>query len=270
MKSTKYIFTIICMSLAILSRGQGKVGHFDRKFMLLKLAENEQVLKRAKKSVLDSASDALKLAVSVTQVDSATADSIFFKVVKRGGYQYVFNTDYLLAASANSNLAPLVLKQLRIVMPDSNTCDLFTAKRFAYCNRDSVLAQMPEARAAERLLVVFRNDSLSMEYDNLLAEFQRYDSCLKIDHGCFTSTLFNKEDITRCFEKLQNWLNYSEKRVQEKKSELLNACYGEINNAIKRLAGKEGYDYIFKDNFHYQGVKNISTDVVKELASVNM
>ena len=270
MKSRKYFFTIICISLSTLGQGEGKIGHFDRNFLLKKMAENQQVTRWGKKGLLDSASVALKLASNLTSADSAKADSIFLAVIKKGGYQYVFNADYLLAVSANSNLSCLVAKQLRIAMPDSNICDLITTNRIAYCNRDSVLAQLPEIRAADSLLVIFQNDTLSMEYDNLLAEFNRHDSLIKVEHGYFSSSLLKKSDLLNNLNKIQNWVNYSAKKVQEKKFVLLKPYYDQIESAIKKVAAKERYDYVFRDNFHYQGVKDISSDVIKELRLANM
>lgn len=268
MKNLQYLLLIICIAFTKLGLAQNKVAHFNQDLILKKMAEKRRALASWKTNDSARFSMASNAPATIAATDSLAINRTFLKVIKDWNYQYVFNPDYLLAAPPSGNLTSLVAKQLHIRIRDSSSCDIIIKERFAYCNRDSVLARLPEKKVIDTLLASYQNDSLSMEYDSLLAKFMHYDSLFIKDHH-FSFKSFPKEDYVNCFTKLQNWVDYSSKKMQARQLLLLKPNHDRIDHAIKKLAEDGGYNYIFKGNFHYQGIKDISADVIKELQLAN-
>ena len=118
--------------------------------------------------------------------------------------------------------------------------------KFGYIRVDEMVALMPELKKIDTLLNVYQRDSLSVTYNYLLSQYQRYDS---IVNDSVKSTMVVRQEAAKqrggYFEELQNWQNTAQAMYEQKQNTLLQPVYDKVLKAIDDVSKEKGYSYIF-------------------------
>ena len=142
-----------------------------------------------------------------------------------------------------------------------------TAQKLGHVNSQAIMQEMPDYDAARKELESYKNDltkELEM-YQKLIVEFaQDYE---QNKGGMSAETRQRKE--TDLMERQQNYEKKAyeaENSLQQKEQQLLQQIMLKVNNAVKELAEKEGYSYIYEvTTLLYAGGEDISDKVRKKL-----
>ena len=120
--------------------------------------------------------------------------------------------------------------------------------KMGYFDLEYVVGLMPGVSKVDTLLAQFERDSLGMEYDFRLGEFQRNDSTLKADSAKMPARLYQekKNDMIQKFYVLQNWQQYSQQVSQAKQQELMAPYFNKALAAFKQVVDEGKYGYVFK------------------------
>ena len=151
-------------------------------------------------------------------------------------------------------------------------CLLFTgfninAQKLGHVNSQSIMQELPDYELARKELESYKNDltkELEM-YQKLIVEFaQDYE---QNKGGMSADTRQRKE--TDLMERQQNYEKKTyeaETSLQQKEQQLLQQIMIKVNTAVKELAEKEGYTYIYEVTaLLYAGGEDISDKVRKKL-----
>lgn len=120
--------------------------------------------------------------------------------------------------------------------------------KMGYFDLEYVVSQMPGVAKVDTMLAVFERDSLGMEYDFRLSEFQRMDSTLKADSARMPARLYQekKNEMIQQFYILQNWQQYSQQVSQAKQQELMEPFLNKALTAFQQVVEEGKYGYVFK------------------------
>lgn len=120
--------------------------------------------------------------------------------------------------------------------------------KMGYFDAEYVLSLMPGVSKIDTLLAEFERDSLGMEYDFRLGEFQRNDSTLRADSAKMPKRLYDekKNEMIQKFYVLQNWQQYSQQVSQAKQQELIGPFYEKVLTAFQQVVEEGKYGYVFK------------------------
>ncbi len=151
--------------------------------------------------------------------------------------------------------------------------------KIGYFDEKPILSLMPGIQKIDSLLDVFSKDSLQVEYDYNMSEFQRKENVLKAD-----STAANKmstgqkemilRDRNMLGYKLANWQAYTQNRLQEKQQKLLEPFMQKISSAFQKVIIEGKYTYVLRaeglyyappgDNLFLPVCKKLGITVPKE------
>jgi outer membrane protein len=120
--------------------------------------------------------------------------------------------------------------------------------KMGYFDLEYVVSLMPGVSKVDTLLAEFERDSLGMEYDFRLAEFQRNDSTLKADSAKMPARLYQekRQDMIQKFYVLQNWQQYAQQVMQSKQQELMAPYLNKVLEAFQKVVDEGKYGYVFK------------------------
>lgn len=120
--------------------------------------------------------------------------------------------------------------------------------KMGYFDLEYVVSLMPGVSKVDTVLAQFERDSLGMEYDFRLSEFQRNDSTLKADSAKMPARLYQekKNDLIQKFYVLQNWQQYSQQVSQAKQQELMEPFLNKALAAFQQVVDEGKYGYVFK------------------------
>lgn len=120
--------------------------------------------------------------------------------------------------------------------------------KMGYFDLEYVVSQMPGVAKVDTLLAIFERDSLGMEYDFRLSEFQRNDSTLRADSAKMPVRLYQekKNEMIQKFYVLQNWQQYSQQVGQAKQQELMEPFLNKALTAFQQVVEEGKYGYVFK------------------------
>jgi Skp family chaperone for outer membrane proteins len=120
--------------------------------------------------------------------------------------------------------------------------------KMGYFDLEYVVSLMPGVSKVDTLLAQFEKDSLGMEYDFRLSEFQRNDSTLRADSAKMPARLYQekKNDLIQKFYVLQNWQQYSQQVGQAKQQELMEPFFTKALKAFQEVVEEGKYGYVFK------------------------
>ena len=120
--------------------------------------------------------------------------------------------------------------------------------KMGYFDLEYVVSLMPGVSKVDTLLAEFERDSLGMEYDFRLGEFQRNDSTLKADSAKMPARLYQekKNEMIQKFYVLQNWQQYSQQVSQAKQQELMAPYLNKALAAFQQVVEEGKYGYVFK------------------------
>lgn len=141
------------------------------------------------------------------------------------------------------------------------------AQKLGHVNSQVIMQELPDYESARSELESFNSDltkELEM-YQKLIVEFaQDYE---QNKNGMSEDTRKRKE--TDLMERQQNYEKKAyeaQTSLQQKEQELLQQIMIKVNSAVKEVAEKEGYDYIYEvTTLLYAGGEDISDKVRKKL-----
>lgn len=141
------------------------------------------------------------------------------------------------------------------------------AQKLGHVNSQVIMQELPDYESARKDLESFNSDltkELEM-YQKLIVEFaQDYE---QNKNGMSEDTRKRKE--TDLMERQQNYEKKAyeaQTSLQQKEQELLQQIMIKVNTAVKDVAEKEGYDYVYEvTTLLYAGGEDISDMVRKKL-----
>ena len=141
------------------------------------------------------------------------------------------------------------------------------AQKLGHVNSQVIMQELPDYESARKDLESFNSDltkELEM-YQKLIVEFaQDYE---QNKNGMSEDTRKRKE--TDLMERQQNYEKKAyeaQTSLQQKEQELLQQIMIKVNTAVKEVAVKEGYDYVYEvTTLLYAGGEDISDKVRKKL-----
>ena len=141
------------------------------------------------------------------------------------------------------------------------------AQKLGHVNSQVIMQELPDYESARSELESFNSDltkELEM-YQKLIVEFaQDYE---QNKNGMSEDTRKRKE--TDLMERQQNYEKKAyeaQTSLQQKEQELLQQIMIKVNTAVKEVAEKEGYDYVYEvTTLLYAGGEDISDKVRKKL-----
>ena len=141
------------------------------------------------------------------------------------------------------------------------------AQKLGHVNSQVIMQELPDYESARKDLESFNSDltkELEM-YQKLIVEFaQDYE---QNKNGMSEDTRKRKE--TDLMERQQNYEKKAyeaQTSLQQKEQELLQQIMIKVNTAVKEVAEKEGYDYVYEvTTLLYAGGEDISDKVRKKL-----
>ena len=141
------------------------------------------------------------------------------------------------------------------------------AQKLGHVNSQVIMQELPDYESARSELESFNSDltkELEM-YQKLIVEFaQDYE---QNKNGMSEDTRKRKE--TDLMERQQNYEKKAyeaQTSLQQKEQELLQQIMIKVNSAVKEVAEKEGYDYIYEvTTLLYAGGEDIGDKVRKKL-----
>tara|TARA_Y100001933_G_scaffold255828_1_gene299509 strand:+ start:386 stop:898 length:513 start_codon:yes stop_codon:yes gene_type:complete len=142
-----------------------------------------------------------------------------------------------------------------------------SAQKLGHVNSQVIMQELPDYESARKDLESFNSDltkELEM-YQKLIVEFaQDYE---QNKNGMSEDTRKRKE--TDLMERQQNYEKKAyeaQTSLQQKEQELLQQIMIKVNTAVKDVAEKEGYDYVYEvTTLLYAGGEDISDKVRKKL-----
>ncbi len=118
------------------------------------------------------------------------------------------------------------------------------AQKVGYVNSTSIIAELPDVKAAE-LTVEALQKQLQKKAQDMLQKFQTdyAEVQRKVENGDLSPK--QQEEEGKRLEAKQNELSQFEqdsyKQIQDKRNELLRPIYDKVNQAIKEVAEENGY-----------------------------
>jgi Skp family chaperone for outer membrane proteins len=115
-------------------------------------------------------------------------------------------------------------------------------------DEEAILQFMPGISKVDTLLHQYVEDSLQNEYEDELYLYQSKDSTFKADSAKMSNSLklTIKKEIALHFNKLQNWQQYQQQKLQMKQQELLRPYLERIYGALQAVIVEQKYTHIFK------------------------
>lgn len=120
--------------------------------------------------------------------------------------------------------------------------------KIGYFNDQELLQLMPGIDKVSAALESFQRDSLSIEYDYTLKDYQRRDSIFKKDSAAMPvkARELAMADINRSKLKLFQWQQYAEQAVSQKSEELLAPFRRKLADALQDVVTEQRYAYVLR------------------------
>jgi Skp family chaperone for outer membrane proteins len=118
-------------------------------------------------------------------------------------------------------------------------------------DEQQILPLMPGIQKVDSLMKIFVADSISAEYDVLIADYKLKDSLLKKDTAApnsLTPAVKQRRinDVNNLKSKLVNWQQYQNEKYQAKQREYLAPYLSKIYDALQTVINEQKYTYILK------------------------
>ena len=109
---------------------------------------------------------------------------------------------------------------------------------------------MPGIQKIDSLLQIYLKDSLGVERDYDLTQYQRKDSAFKKDSATMPAKAreMMKKEINELGYKLVNWNQYQQQMLQNKQAELLAPTMQKVYDALRDIIANEKYTHVFKSD----------------------
>jgi Skp family chaperone for outer membrane proteins len=157
-----------------------------------------------------------------------------------------------------------------IIMGTGFTTDISAQGKIGVFDVDIMVQAMPGYRAVDSMLQIFTNDSLRMEYDFNLKEYNRLDSTYKSDSAKKApGSVLNyiKDQRTQFATTIIYWQQYSQQRSDNKRQQLAGGLYEKVLGAYDKVLKGNNYLVVLKPGSYEIGsrVENVFEKVAKEL-----
>jgi Skp family chaperone for outer membrane proteins len=156
------------------------------------------------------------------------------------------------------------------------TCNITNAQiKVGVFDIDAMVSAMPDYRAVDSLLNIFQRDTIGGRYQVYLGEYQRLDSTLKfIDSPGLkagtvpiTKVQFDNSQKQQVMNLLLNWRDYAQNLYNNKKAQLSQNLYQQVQASYIRVLQQRKYSVVLKPGAYEFGprVDNIFIAVAKDL-----
>jgi Skp family chaperone for outer membrane proteins len=117
-------------------------------------------------------------------------------------------------------------------------------------DEESVLGLMPDIDKVTAALQSFAKDSLQVDYEYKVGEFQRRDSIFKKDSATMPARAREQavKEINQLKYQLVNWQQFQQQSVQQKQEELLVPYKQKIYASLEKIIREQKYSHIFRSD----------------------
>ena len=138
--------------------------------------------------------------------------------------------------------------------------------KFGHINAQEILLLMPEYKTAETELAIFARD-LESQLGAMQSEYQASIQEYQTNEATYTDLVKQDKEaeILSLQQRIQAFQQNAQQSLQTKEQELLEPINKKLQTAIKDVATKGNYTYIFADGvLHYKDDKNDVSSLVKK------
>ncbi len=136
-------------------------------------------------------------------------------------------------------------------------------------DEESVLGLMPDIDKVTAALQSYAKDSLQVDYEYNVTEFQRRDSIFKKDSATMPARAREQalKEMNQLKYKLVNWQQFQQQAVQQKQEELLVPYKQKIYASLEKIIREQKYTHIFRSDALLKSPigDNLSIKVAQEL-----
>jgi Skp family chaperone for outer membrane proteins len=134
-------------------------------------------------------------------------------------------------------------------------------------DEETILQLMPGIQKIDSLLQIYLKDSLGVERDYDLTQYQRKDSAFKKDSATMPAKAreMMKKEINELGYKLVNWNQYQQQMLQNKQAELLAPTMQKVYDALRDIITNEKYTHVFKSDAFF-APPSLSDNLVVKVA----
>lgn len=148
------------------------------------------------------------------------------------------------------------MKKLLFVCVAVAACILFTnttkaqAVKIGYFDEQLTLSLFPGIGKVDTLLSSFQNDSLRLEYEARVYEFNRADSIYKKDSAAMPAKAreLAQKDLGQKRYMLINWQQIGQQMYEAKMEQLLNPYKQRMFDALKQVIAEQKYTLVLNSN----------------------
>ncbi|HQR91881.1 MAG: hypothetical protein B7Y15_00205 [Bacteroidetes bacterium 24-39-8] len=117
-------------------------------------------------------------------------------------------------------------------------------------DEESVLGLMPDIDKVTTALQSYAKDSLQVDYEYKVVEFQRRDSIFKKDSATMPARAREQalKEINQLKYQLVNWQQFQQQAVQQKQEELLVPYKQKIYASLEKIIREQKYTHIFRSD----------------------
>lgn len=146
--------------------------------------------------------------------------------------------------------------------------------KIGHVNIQEILQQLPET---DSIQVVMKNEADEMEkmYGEMINEHETNMKKFEAEKDTYSEFVRSSKetDLIEMSSKIQQFQQTANQQLQKRNIELIQPVYGKINEAIEKVALKNGFTYILDLNngtvaYHSPSSKNLNTDVLHELGII--
>jgi Skp family chaperone for outer membrane proteins len=124
------------------------------------------------------------------------------------------------------------------------------AVKIGYFDEESVLGSFPDINRIDTLLAIYSSDSLGVEFNYRLSEFQKADSAFKKDSATLPAKA-RELALRELYQKratLANWQQIAEQMRGEKMNQLLMPYRQKIADALKAIVAEGKYTLVLNQS----------------------
>jgi Skp family chaperone for outer membrane proteins len=136
-------------------------------------------------------------------------------------------------------------------------------------DEQQVLPYMEGIDKIQGLIEKYLRDSLQVEYDWDIAQFQRQDSIFKKDSAAMPPKAreLALNDLNKLKSKIINWQNYQNQMLEYKQNEMLQPYREKIYGSLRKIIADQKYTHVVKSEIFLVSPPqdNLSVKVIRDL-----
>ncbi len=123
-------------------------------------------------------------------------------------------------------------------------------QKIGYFDEQLTLSLFPGIGKVDTLLSSYQNDSLRLEYEARVYEFNRADSIYKKDSATMPAKAreLAQKDLAQKRYMLINWQQIGQQMYEQKMEQLLNPYKQRMFEALKQVIAEQKYTYVLNSN----------------------